>query len=490
MYFFPYRSTPDVFERRVAELPTSLTASAAAAGHLPVLVRIWCFCSTMVLQDLQSDLTLSLRARRSHTWLIDLLSRTSPHAQRLSGSVQRTDFDAQLALLLLLNPSSPVEAELGLSLSLLHTMLSRTPTARARFVAVSGREQTRRDESAPPPQETKGLWGSLVPCNTDLPQYDLRKACPEYRIGSGSGSGVAGITLPGLDPSAVDCVLHWDGDESSKSAVKVTDFSRGRGTFINGMRIGPGHHRILRDGNELSFGDSRYRFVYRHKACNASGRTITQVYDVHRVLGSGTFGTVTKALHRRKGAWYAIKTISTTKIPTWGQEIRNPGGPQSEEAQRVMREIAVLERLTHPNICEMRESFIDEDSIHLVLEFVPGGHLGTLIRNRSFYDEPFKEEETQRISYQICQALAYMHSRQIAHRDLKPENVLLTRDDPPVIKVADFGLAKAFSSASKLLVSPNLPFPLSDIVTLIAVRMRDAQIHGTRGNERLRAWIQ
>jgi serine/threonine protein kinase len=49
----------------------------------------------------------------------------------------------------------------------------------------------------------------------------------------------------------------------------------------------------------------------------------------------------------------------------------------------------------------------------------------------------------------------YIHSKGIAHRDLKPENVLLTKDDPPVVKVADFGLAKVVDSLTVLRVSTS-----------------------------------
>jgi len=54
------------------------------------------------------------------------------------------------------------------------------------------------------------------------------------------------------------------------------------------------------------------------------------------------------------------------------------------------------------------------------------------------------------VTYQICDALAYCHSQMITHRDLKPENILLTSDVPPIVKVADFGLAKAVDSYTML----------------------------------------
>jgi ser/thr/tyr protein kinase RAD53 len=48
--------------------------------------------------------------------------------------------------------------------------------------------------------------------------------------------------------------------------------------------------------------------------------------------------------------------------------------------------------------------------------------------------------------------LQYVHSKGVAHRDLKPENVLLTNEDPPKVKVADFGLAKTVDSLTMLKV--------------------------------------
>jgi serine/threonine/tyrosine protein kinase RAD53 len=49
--------------------------------------------------------------------------------------------------------------------------------------------------------------------------------------------------------------------------------------------------------------------------------------------------------------------------------------------------------------------------------------------------------------------IQYIHLKGIAHRDLKPENVLLTKDEPPIVKVADFGLAKVVDSLTVLRVS-------------------------------------
>lgn len=57
----------------------------------------------------------------------------------------------------------------------------------------------------------------------------------------------------------------------------------------------------------------------------------------------------------------------------------------------------------------------------------------------------------------VAELEQYIHRQNIAHRDLKLENVLLTLDNPPVVQIADFGLAKAISTLTDLHVrSPSL----------------------------------
>jgi len=76
------------------------------------------------------------------------------------------------------------------------------------------------------------------------------------------------------------------------------------------------------------------------------------------------------------------------------------------------------------------------------------------------------EEVTRYLARQLCESLKYIHSKGIAHRDLKPENVLLTSDNPPVLKVADFGLAKAVDSMTKFKTTCGTPCYLAPEVIL------------------------
>ncbi|TBU44526.1 Pkinase-domain-containing protein [Dichomitus squalens] len=310
------------------------------------------------------------------------------------------------------------------------------------------------------------LWGYLIPCSANLRRIDFQKIKTSYRIGRNREEHKNDIILPGMKISNFHCIIEWDGDETPKSAIKVTDASS-NGTFINGERIGKGKVKILRDGNEIAFGTSApqpanggledYRFVYRHMACGLPNRGLHKYYDLQHELGKGSFATVMKALHREEDKWYAVKMIQANKLRRNLSNVSVNGVPPEDKTSNFAREINILERLQHRNICQLKEVFFEPYSINLVLEWVPGGDLLEYILNKSGISEP----EAQSLTYQICDALAYVHAQGIAHRDLKPENVLLTDDSPPIVKVADFGLAKVIDSMTMLRTMCGTPVYLA-----------------------------
>jgi len=85
----------------------------------------------------------------------------------------------------------------------------------------------------------------------------------------------------------------------------------------------------------------------------------------------------------------------------------------------------------------------DDGKIYMVMEFVSGGELFDHIVNRGHYSE----HDAALVIRQIIEAVAYLHSNNIAHRDLKPENLLCTGPNNEIIKVADFGLSKEFDDS-------------------------------------------
>ncbi|KDQ55702.1 hypothetical protein JAAARDRAFT_37119 [Jaapia argillacea MUCL 33604] len=327
-------------------------------------------------------------------------------------------------------------------------------------------QSTQQDSQPPIPGTTPDshLWGYLQPCSPNIRRVDLWKIQPTYRVGRSVGSDVI---FPGLKVSNNHCTIHWDGKETKNSVVTVHDHSS-NGTFISGNRIGKGQAALLRDGNELAFGtpqpqlnhDEDYRFIFRLTAPGPPLEGFHKHYELGTELGKGSFASVMKAIHRGTGTWYAVKIIDLRKM-------RNPTDSQGQERSKssaFTREIMILEGLKHDNICGLKEAFFDKDdkNIHLVLELIEGGDLLDFILKRGGVGEA----DAQHITYQICDALAYIHARGIAHRDLKPENVLLTTDEPPIVKVADFGLAKAVDSLTMLRTMCGTPSYLAPEVVL------------------------
>ncbi|KAI0762165.1 kinase-like domain-containing protein [Trametes elegans] len=319
-------------------------------------------------------------------------------------------------------------------------------------------ELTQSTQHASQPDYTAdgNLWGVLLPCSLTLPRYYLYKTRQTYRIGRNPEE--VDIYLAGLKISSTHCHIEWDGDEGAQSSVKVDDMSR-NGTFINDALIGKGNSAVLRDGNEIAFGSRKpdaseggahdYRFVYRHVAYLPPSGGVHKSYDMQHELGKGACGTVMKALHRSEGEWYAVKILQTGKLGVAKNAIVD-GVPTTPEATRLLREITILEGLRHENICQYKEVFMSDSTISIVLEYVAGGDLFRYLYQREKQGRRIKEPEVKHITRQICEALAYVHGKGIAHRDLKLENVLLTKDEPPVIKVADFGLAKILDTFTEL----------------------------------------
>ncbi|KAJ3510201.1 hypothetical protein NMY22_g16043 [Coprinellus aureogranulatus] len=322
-------------------------------------------------------------------------------------------------------------------------------------------QQTQQSSQQTQPAESQGsqqnrdqhCWGYLQPVNGELARIDFWKTRPSYTIGRHHANV---IVLPGFKISNKHCEVEWDGVHGKDGIVVIKDHSS-NGTFVNGQKVGRGHTRVIRDGNEIAFGTPApqpqspkedYRFIYRHMAAGAPTTGFYAYYDVGVELGKGSFATVMKAVNRSTGIWYAVKMIKDKTRRGSSLTEGGGGGGGVIRNPTIAREIGIMEALKHPNICDLKEVFVEEDStdINLVMELVEGGDLLEYILSRSGLTEP----EAQHITYQICDALSYVHGSGVTHRDLKPENILLTKDEPPIVKIADFGLAKIVDSMTML----------------------------------------
>jgi len=103
-------------------------------------------------------------------------------------------------------------------------------------------------------------------------------------------------------------------------------------------------------------------------------------------------------------------------------------------------EITVLLQVgRHPNIVELKDVFLTETEVQLVMELLRGGELFDRMVERG----PYSEMEASRHVRKIGEALQYLHGKGIVHRDLKPENLILVDASADAdLKIADFGLSK------------------------------------------------
>jgi serine/threonine kinase 38 len=102
----------------------------------------------------------------------------------------------------------------------------------------------------------------------------------------------------------------------------------------------------------------------------------------------------------------------------------------------VKAERDVLVKAKNPWIVELKYSFQDERHLYLIMEFLPGGDLMTLLMRKDI----LSEEESRFYIAETILAIETVHNLNYIHRDLKPDNILLDKDGH--IRLTDFGLCK------------------------------------------------
>uniref|UniRef100_A0AC35TG80 Protein kinase domain-containing protein n=1 Tax=Rhabditophanes sp. KR3021 TaxID=114890 RepID=A0AC35TG80_9BILA len=145
-------------------------------------------------------------------------------------------------------------------------------------------------------------------------------------------------------------------------------------------------------------------------------------------ISEGSYGVVFKATWNRFGVEVAIKRITVEDMD---------GIPST-----CLREVSILKELSHVNIVRLYDAFFCERKMYLIFEFIDAD-LWYVLKWR-MQDQKLPVPYIKHFGIQICEALAYCHSRRIIHRDIKCENILIRRDN--VVKMADFGLARTASA--------------------------------------------
>jgi eukaryotic-like serine/threonine-protein kinase len=149
-------------------------------------------------------------------------------------------------------------------------------------------------------------------------------------------------------------------------------------------------------------------------------------YRILQPIGSGGFGTVYLA----EDTWIDKKVA--LKVPH----------KQTLDFGELLREPRLLASLNHPNIVTILTAEKQDNVFFIVMEFVPGETLETIVAREGALDVPLALDYT----CQICNAVDHAHRHGVLHRDLRPANVLVAESG--LLKVADFGTSRFLEIAA------------------------------------------
>jgi serine/threonine protein kinase len=151
-------------------------------------------------------------------------------------------------------------------------------------------------------------------------------------------------------------------------------------------------------------------------------------YQLQQPLGNGGMAVVYRARDTRLARVVALKVLR--------QNLSN----DVTFRQQFHQEAKAAANLTHPNIVTIYDFGLDNGRLFIVMEWVPGTDLKTLMRQRG----RFSVDETIHLMVQACAGIGYAHRAGLVHCDIKPQNMLVTPDLR--LKVTDFGSSRALAT--------------------------------------------
>ncbi|MBI4701644.1 MAG: serine/threonine protein kinase, partial [Deltaproteobacteria bacterium] len=165
------------------------------------------------------------------------------------------------------------------------------------------------------------------------------------------------------------------------------------------------------------------------------GEVLAGKYEIEGVLGEGGMGVVLAARHRQLGQRVALKFLQHELV---GVE---------QAAERFLREARAVAAIRGEHVARVLDvGEIDGGVPYIVMEHLTGTDLETIVE----HDGPLGVQDAVHYLLQAGEAVAEAHALGLVHRDLKPSNLFVTQgpDGAPLVKVLDFGIAKALDQTS------------------------------------------
>ncbi|EOD46893.1 CAMP-dependent protein kinase [Neofusicoccum parvum] len=295
------------------------------------------------------------------------------------------------------SPSSPVKEK--------DTPSTVTPT-----VSKSGSDQAHQPPLSPPSSHTSGhapqdsLTQNTRPAEPMNSQpYSQQYATPQPSSQSPQPYSPQPQQSHNL-PSIQNLINPANGADASRSFNNAQDKTMAQ----NGSAVTP-------SGGQASATPS---------VRTTKGKYTLNDFSIQRTLGTGSFGRVHLVQSKHNQRFYAIKVLKKAQVV------------KMKQVEHTNDERRMLQKVKHPFLITLWGTFQDSKNLYMVMDFVEGGELFSLLRKSQRFPNPVAKF----YAAEVTLALDYLHSQDIIYRDLKPENLLLDRHGH--LKITDFGFAK------------------------------------------------
>ncbi|KAG0495858.1 hypothetical protein HPP92_000549 [Vanilla planifolia] len=193
--------------------------------------------------------------------------------------------------------------------------------------------------------------------------------------------------------------------------------------------------KIIKD---LERKETEYMRLKRHKIC-------VDDFDLLTIIGRGAFGEVRLCREKSTGNIYAMKKLKKSEMLNRGQ------------VEHVRAERNLLAEVASHCIVKLYYSFQDADYLYLIMEYLPGGDMMTLL----IREDTLTESVAKFYIAQSVLAIESIHKHNYIHRDIKPDNLLLDKNGH--MKLSDFGLCKPIDCRTLSTLNENEPMKDEDL---------------------------
>ncbi|KAL8166509.1 hypothetical protein V2J09_008008 [Rumex salicifolius] len=166
-------------------------------------------------------------------------------------------------------------------------------------------------------------------------------------------------------------------------------------------------------------------------------RICVEDFELLKIIGRGAYGEVWLVREKQSGSIYAMKKLKKSEMLSRGQ------------VEHVRAERNLLAEVASHCIVKLYYSFQDTEYLYLIMEYLPGGDVMTLLMR----EDILSEDVARFYIAQSVLAIESIHKHNYIHRDIKPDNLLLDKNGH--MKLSDFGLCKPLDCATLTTINDN-----------------------------------